>query len=76
MGRTPLSEVADLALGGLYKVAYNASDQLFEEGFTAQVREILWSAPPTRQSLFFSATMPASLDSESAVSDKLRMAFL
>ena len=68
--------MADLALGDLYTVAYNASDKLFGKGFTAQVREILRSAPPTLQSLFFSVTMPASLDSESAVSDELRMAFL
>jgi len=57
-------------------VVYNALDRLFEKGFTVQVREIVRSAPPTRQSLFFSATIPASLDLESALGDKLRMAFL
>mmetsp|Transcript_26732 Transcript_26732/g.53309 ORF Transcript_26732/g.53309 Transcript_26732/m.53309 type:complete len:196 (+) Transcript_26732:448-1035(+) len=62
--------------GRLYTVVYNASDRLFEKGFTAQLQEIMRSAPSTRQSLFFSATMPASIDLESAVSDELHMAFL
>ena len=56
-----LSEVADLTLGDLDTVVYDESDRLFEMGFAAQVREIVQSAPPTRQSLLFSATMPASL---------------
>ena len=55
--------MADLALGDLYTVVYNASDRLFEKGFTAQVRDIVQSASPTWQNLFFSATIPASLDS-------------
>ena len=42
-------------------VVCDEADRLFEMGFAAQLDAILQSVPPTRQTLLFSATMPALL---------------
>src|SRR5436190_11160176 len=39
----------------------NADNRLFEMGFEAQLTEILHKLPQSRQTLLFSATLPASL---------------
>ena len=67
------------------------ADRLFEMGFAEQLRDIWRSLPAERQTLLFSATMPAQLaefaqaglrdpvvvrlDSEATLSDRLRLGF-
>ncbi|KAF4967565.1 hypothetical protein FZEAL_10520 [Fusarium zealandicum] len=50
-----------LDLSSIKYVVFDEADRLFEMGFAAQLTEILHSLPPSRQSLLFSATLPASL---------------
>jgi ATP-dependent RNA helicase DDX54/DBP10 len=73
-------------------VVCDEADRLFEMGFAAQLDAILQSVPPTRQTLLFSATMPAlladftranlhdpqliRLDLDTKVSDTLEIHFL
>ncbi|KAI0453098.1 ATP-dependent RNA helicase DBP10 [Xylaria acuta] len=54
----------NLNVTGLAKMQYvvfDEADRLFEMGFAAQLQEILHALPPTRQTLLFSATLPASV---------------
>jgi ATP-dependent RNA helicase DDX54/DBP10 len=50
-----------LDLSSIKYVVFDEADRLFEMGFAAQLTEILHALPPSRQSLLFSATLPASL---------------
>ncbi|KAK8080694.1 ATP-dependent RNA helicase DBP10 [Apiospora hydei] len=50
-----------LSLSSIQYVVFDEADRLFEMGFAAQLTEILHALPPSRQSLLFSATLPASL---------------
>lgn len=54
----------NLNVTGLAKMQYvvfDEADRLFEMGFAAQLQEILYALPPTRQTLLFSATLPSSV---------------
>ncbi|KAF5018086.1 hypothetical protein F66182_9948 [Fusarium sp. NRRL 66182] len=51
----------NLDLSSIKYVVFDEADRLFEMGFAAQLTEILHTLPPSRQSLLFSATLPASL---------------
>jgi ATP-dependent RNA helicase DDX54/DBP10 len=42
-------------------IVFDEADRLFEMGFAAQLTEIMYSLPPSRQTLLFSATLPKSL---------------
>lgn len=80
-----------LNLSSIQYVVFDEADRLFEMGFAAQLTEILYALPPSRQSLLFSATLPASLvefaraglqdptlvrlDTETKVSPDLQSAF-
>lgn len=50
-----------LDLSSMQYVVFDEADRLFEMGFAAQLTEILHALPPSRQTLLFSATLPASL---------------
>ncbi|CAG9997521.1 unnamed protein product [Clonostachys byssicola] len=50
-----------LDLSSIQYVVFDEADRLFEMGFAAQLTEILHALPPSRQTLLFSATLPASL---------------
>ena len=50
-----------LDLSSINYVVFDEADRLFEMGFAAQLTEILHALPPSRQTLLFSATLPASL---------------
>jgi len=50
-----------LDLSSIKYVVFDEADRLFEMGFAAQLTEILHALPPSRQTLLFSATLPASL---------------
>lgn len=50
-----------LNLSSVQYVVFDEADRLFEMGFAAQLTEILHSLPSSRQTLLFSATLPASL---------------
>ncbi|OHF02278.1 DEAD/DEAH box helicase [Colletotrichum orchidophilum] len=50
-----------LDLSSIKYVVFDEADRLFEMGFAAQLTEILHALPLSRQSLLFSATLPASL---------------
>ncbi|KAJ3508794.1 hypothetical protein NM208_g15770 [Fusarium decemcellulare] len=50
-----------LDLSSIKYVVFDEADRLFEMGFAEQLTEILHALPPSRQSLLFSATLPASL---------------
>ena len=81
----------NLDLCSVRYVVFDEADRLFEMGFAAQLSEILYALPATRQTLLFSATLPKSLvefaraglqeptlvrlDSESKVSPDLESAF-
>lgn len=81
----------DLDLRSVQFVVFDEADRLFELGFATALHEILQRLPPTRQTLLFSATLPANLvefakaglqdpklvrlDAESKLSSDLRMAF-
>ncbi|KAF2085136.1 DEAD-domain-containing protein [Saccharata proteae CBS 121410] len=81
----------DLDLSSVRYIVFDEADRLFEMGFAAQLAEILYALPASRQSLLFSATLPKSLvefaraglqepklvrlDAESKVSPDLESAF-
>ncbi|KAH6659367.1 P-loop containing nucleoside triphosphate hydrolase protein [Truncatella angustata] len=81
----------NLQLSSIQYVVFDEADRLFEMGFAAQLTEILHALPFSRQTLLFSATLPASLvefaraglqdpslvrlDAESKVSPNLQSAF-
>lgn len=50
-----------LDLSSIKYAVFDEADRLFEMGFAAQLTEILHALPPSRQTLLFSATLPASL---------------
>ncbi|KAM4057018.1 DEAD/DEAH box helicase [Hirsutella rhossiliensis] len=50
-----------LNLSSIQYAVFDEADRLFEMGFAAQLTEILHALPPSRQTLLFSATLPASL---------------
>ncbi|KAI0387851.1 ATP-dependent RNA helicase DBP10 [Hypomontagnella monticulosa] len=50
-----------LDLSSIQYVVFDEADRLFEMGFAAQLTEILHALPVSRQTLLFSATLPASL---------------
>lgn len=80
-----------LDLSSVRYIVFDEADRLFEMGFAAQLSEILYALPTTRQTLLFSATLPKSLvefaraglqepklirlDAESKVSPDLEKAF-
>jgi ATP-dependent RNA helicase DDX54/DBP10 len=80
-----------LDLSSIKYVVFDEADRLFEMGFAAQLSEILYALPTSRQTLLFSATLPKSLvefaraglqepslvrlDAESKVSPDLESAF-
>lgn len=51
----------NLDLSSVQYVVFDEADRLFEMGFAAQLTEILHALPLNRQTLLFSATLPASL---------------
>lgn len=50
-----------LNLSSIQYVVFDEADRLFEMGFATQLTEILHTLPLSRQTLLFSATLPASL---------------
>ncbi|KAI9821782.1 MAG: ATP-dependent RNA helicase dbp10 [Pycnora praestabilis] len=80
-----------LDLVSIRYVVFDEADRLFEMGFAAQLTEILYALPSSRQTLLFSATLPKSLvefaraglqephlvrlDAESKISPDLESAF-
>ncbi|KAH8678719.1 ATP-dependent RNA helicase dbp10 [Tricladium varicosporioides] len=80
-----------LDLSSMKYVVFDEADRLFEMGFSAQLTEILYALPISRQTLLFSATLPKSLvefaraglqepslvrlDAESKISPDLQSAF-
>ncbi|KAL7627480.1 ATP-dependent RNA helicase dbp10 [Parahypoxylon ruwenzoriense] len=50
-----------LDLSSIQYAVFDEADRLFEMGFAAQLTEILHALPTSRQTLLFSATLPASL---------------
>lgn len=78
-------------LSSIKYVVFDEADRLFEMGFGTQLAEILHALPASRQTLLFSATLPASLvefaraglqdpslvrlDAETKISPKLESAF-
>ena len=80
-----------LDLSSIRYVVFDEADRLFEMGFAAQLTEILYALPASRQTLLFSATLPKSLvefaraglqeptlvrlDAESKMSSDLESAF-
>ncbi|XP_070498197.1 ATP-dependent RNA helicase DDX54 [Chironomus tepperi] len=51
----------DLKLGAVEYVVFDESDRLFEMGFSQQINEIIRRLPDSRQTVMFSATLPALL---------------
>ncbi|KDD73137.1 DEAD/DEAH box helicase, partial [Helicosporidium sp. ATCC 50920] len=86
-----LDEIATLSLQGVCYAVFDEADRLFEMGFADQLRDILSRLAGSRQTLLFSATMPAALaafasaglkapelvrlDAESRLSPDLGLAF-
>ncbi|PRW33125.1 DEAD-box ATP-dependent RNA helicase 29 isoform X1 isoform B [Chlorella sorokiniana] len=56
-----LQEVEGMTLKACEYLVFDEADRLFEMGFVDQLREILAAVGPSRQTLLFSATMPAAL---------------
>lgn len=50
-----------LDLSSVRYIVFDEADRLFEMGFAAQLAEILYALPMSRQTLLFSATLPKSL---------------
>jgi ATP-dependent RNA helicase DDX54/DBP10 len=81
----------NLDLQSIRYAVFDEADRLFEMGFAAQLTEILYALPSSRQTLLFSATLPKSLvefaraglqepslirlDADSKVSPDLQSAF-
>jgi len=86
-----LAEIPDFGLGRIEMLIIDEADRIFEMGFAVQLKEILDRLPEYRQTLLFSATMPAQLmefaragledpdlirlDTETKVSENLKLAF-
>lgn len=82
----------NLDLKSVEYVVFDEADRLFEMGFQEQLNELLAALPSTRQTLLFSATLPASLvdfakaglttpvlvrlDTETKLSENLEMLFI
>lgn len=80
-----------LDLSSVKYIVFDEADRLFEMGFAAQLSEILYALPSSRQTLLFSATLPKSLvefaraglqepklirlDAESKISPDLKSAY-
>ncbi|KAH7559340.1 hypothetical protein BM1_04277 [Bipolaris maydis] len=80
-----------LDLSSVKYIVFDEADRLFEMGFAAQLSEILYALPASRQTLLFSATLPKSLvefaraglqepklirlDAESKISPDLKSAY-
>jgi ATP-dependent RNA helicase DDX54/DBP10 len=80
-----------LDLSSVQYIVFDEADRLFEMGFAAQLAEILYALPASRQTLLFSATLPKSLvefaraglqdpklirlDAESKISPDLKSAY-
>lgn len=64
-----------LALDGLRTLVLDEADRLLEMGFWPDIRMILGLTPATRQTLLFSATLPAELDglASGQLTDPLRV---
>jgi len=58
---------AELSLSRVEMLVFDEADRLFELGFAEQLHKILEATPMSRQSLLFSATLPAQLVSFSRV---------
>ena len=58
-----LYERGAVKLGGIEVVVLDEADHMFDMGFLPDVRRILAALPEKRQSLLFSATMPAAVRS-------------
>ncbi|EFN52852.1 hypothetical protein CHLNCDRAFT_26393, partial [Chlorella variabilis] len=56
-----LQEVEGMSLRSCEYLVFDEADRLFEMGFAEQLRQILASVGPSRQTLLFSATMPKAL---------------
>jgi ATP-dependent RNA helicase DDX54/DBP10 len=52
---------SQLSLSRVEYVVFDEADRLFEMGFATQIHAILASMPESRQTLLFSATLPAIL---------------
>ena len=81
-----------LDLSSVSYVVFDEADRLFEMGFQAQLTEILFKLPVSRQTMLFSATLPKSLvefaraglrdpqlvrlDAETKISPDLESAFM
>lgn len=64
-----------LELDGLHTLVLDEADRLLEMGFWPDIRMILGLTPATRQTLLFSATLPAELDglASGLLTDPLRV---
>jgi ATP-dependent RNA helicase DeaD len=51
-----------LHLDGLEAVVLDEADEMLDMGFAEDIEAILATTPPTRQTMLFSATMPARID--------------
>lgn len=56
-----LQEVEGMSLQSVQYCVFDEADQLFEMGFAEQLRAILSGMGDARQTLLFSATLPAAL---------------
>ena len=56
-----LQEVEGMSLKSVQYCVFDEADQLFEMGFAEQLRAILTGMGDARQTLLFSATLPAAL---------------
>jgi ATP-dependent RNA helicase DDX54/DBP10 len=86
-----IREISTLKLKTVKFLVFDEADRLFEMGFAEQLNEIIRECPEERQTMLFSATMPKQLvqftraglrdpqlvrlDSETKMSDELRMSF-
>ena len=81
----------DLNLSLVEMLVMDEADRLFEMGFAEQLKSIMAKTPPSRQTLLYSATLPAQLaefsraklrepefvrlDTDTRISDTLKLAF-
>ena len=56
-----LQEIEGMSLRAAEYCVFDEADRLFEMGFSEQLRAILAKLGPSRQTLLFSATLPAAL---------------